>query len=167
MLRCWERIGKKKQISLPKNEKKQIICSTHLQHRKHLSTNGKGVSYLSATHHSRQNLRSAKSPVCCSLLFYYKGELIYPFYREVEKRIEENFFQTLQELFPVITMNGGMGRLANICATCIYVYRILCLQNSTAEYAFGTKVSRSQRQKHHILTEQERPVAEEGQLFLP
>ena len=59
------------------------------------------------------------TPVFWSFLFYYKGEFIYPFYTEVGKRGEESFFQTLQEQFQIITVNGGVRRLANIYVTYI------------------------------------------------
>ena len=59
------------------------------------------------------------SPVFYSFLFYYKEEFSYPFYTEVGKGNEESFFQTLQEQFQIITVNGRVWRLANMYATCI------------------------------------------------
>lgn len=77
---------------------------------------------LSATRQSIQSLRSpALLPVFSSFLFCYKGEFIYPFYAEVGKRSEESFFQTLQEQFQIITVNGAVQRLASIYT--LHVYR--------------------------------------------
>lgn len=122
-LRCWERMGKIKQISPLINEKPNQTL--------HTSTAWKATSaqaakeFLSvhnpASHSSqRANLGSSgMSPVSCSYLFYYKGEPIYPFYTEVGKTSEEGVFQTLQEQLQITRVNEGAWRLANVYATCI------------------------------------------------
>lgn len=60
------------------------------------------------------------SPVFCSFLFYYKRDLVYPFYTEVGKMSEEGVFQTLQEQFQITRVNEGAWRLANYM---LHVYR--------------------------------------------
>lgn len=122
-LRCWERTGKKKQISLLLNEKNPNQMFHILTAQKHTSVHTAKEFLVCITYQPFITVYKAWDVLLChlySLTFSsIQREFIYPFYTEVGKRSAESFFQTLQEQFEIITMNAGAQRLASIYTTCI------------------------------------------------
>lgn len=117
----------------------------------------------SATHHSIQSSRSARSPAFCSFLFFYKGEFIYSFHTEVAKRSEEFLPNTSR----AVSDHNSEWRSAEICWDMHCMYIGLRLEKPRAVSALGTKTSRSQRQQQPCPYGARETCSRDGHFLLP